>query len=127
MSTQQTILVAEDEPGIRKVISETLKSAGYRILTASNGNEALAWIESERVDLAIIDLMLPKVDGWKLCHKLKSSRRYSSVRVIILSALVGEDDSGGAMDECDFMMKKPFNRKVLRQKVDELMKPRGLK
>ena len=115
------VLVAEDDPDILKLVAVRLKASGYEVLTAPDGKEALRLIEVDKPDLAIIDLMLPEVNGWKICQRLKTDTRFRDIRVIMLSAMIEEEGEAEQLDQCDFLMSKPFNAEDLLAKVRELL------
>lgn len=120
---EKTVLVAEDEAQLRELLCSRLRNHGYRAFGASGGREATEIIEREELDLVLIDLMLPEIDGWKLCQKLKSESRYKDVRIIVLSGLVEQESRGSQLDQCDFLISKPFDLKELLEKVEELIGP----
>ena len=117
------VLVAEDDPPTLRRVAARLRAAGYEVSTAPDGKEALRLVEQDKPDLAIVDLMLPEVTGWKICQKLKTDERFRDIRVIMLSAMIDEEGEGkaGQLDQCDFLMAKPFNAEDLLAKVQELL------
>ncbi len=122
------ILVVEDEPSIREVVSLYLNRAGYQVLEASDGQAALEILDSQEIDLIVLDLMLPEVDGFEITRYLRDR---GDVPIIILTARRGEADriAGLEMGADDYVV-KPFSpqelvsrvRAVLRrsQKADEV-------
>ena len=101
------ILVADDEPDIRSVLALYLENAGYEVLEAADGGEALEALQRERVDLCLLDIMMPVLDGY---HVLKRIRETSDVPVIVISAK-GQDPEkilGLNLGADDYMV-KPFN------------------
>ena len=117
------ILVTDDSPTIVAMMKELLESAGYSVVTASDGQEALDKAKKERPDLIILDLMLPKIDGYKVCAILKFDKNYSSIPVIILTARAGESDKElGAEVRADAYVTKPFEPDIFLAKVKELIK-----
>lgn len=116
------ILIVDDEPDIVAVIKERLSSAGYEILVAEDGYRGLETARQEKPDLIILDLMLPKVEGYKVCRMLKFDREFSYIPIIILTArnLPIEEEiaySTGA----NLYLTKPFDGDVLLKKVQELL------
>jgi DNA-binding response OmpR family regulator len=106
------ILIADDEVAIRKFVRANLEARDYETITAMDGSEAVAAIEKELPDLLILDLMMPKMDGFQVCHQV---REWSQVPIIILSARSGEIDKVKCLEMgADDYITKPFG-------VDELM------
>lgn len=115
----QKILVVEDELGIRQVIKDYLMMEGFEVLEAQNGKEAIGIIEKEKFDLAILDVMLPYVDGWTLCRKV---REKSDVPVLFLTARGEEyDELMGFELGADDYIKKPFSPAILLVRVKRLL------
>lgn len=113
------ILVVEDEQAIRRVIKDYLERANFIVVEAQNGKEALELIESEVFDLAILDVMLPYVDGWTLCRRIKQK---SPTPVIFLTARTEEyDEIMGFELGADDYIKKPFSPAVLLMRVNRLL------
>jgi len=117
------ILIADDEQNILKVVGSRLKSKGYDVILASNGQEALDMARNEGPDLIILDIMLPKIDGYKICALLKADARYVMIPVILFSAKAREEDFKiGKEVNADAYITKPFEPSVLLGKVRELLK-----
>lgn len=117
------ILVAEDSPTILEIIKLSLEGYGYAVITAVDGKEALDKAKSESPDLIILDLMLPKIDGYKVCGMLKFDGRYSKIPVIMLTARAGKADKDmGEEVKADAYIVKPFEPDVLFSKIKELIK-----
>ncbi|MBD3161395.1 MAG: response regulator, partial [Candidatus Latescibacteria bacterium] len=83
---RKRILVVDDEIYIVHILEFSLTMEGYTVLTASDGQEALQMIESERPDLVVLDIMMPKLDGYQVCQKLREDEQFKSLPVILLSA-----------------------------------------
>ena len=117
------ILVTDDSPTIVAMIKELLESNGYAVVTASDGQEALDKAKKEKPDLIILDLMLPKIDGYKVCAMLKFDKNYSSIPIIILTARAGESDKElGSEVHADAYVTKPFEPDAFLAKIKELIK-----
>jgi len=84
---QAKVLVVDDDPDDLKMISMILAPEGYQVVTAQNGREALEKVESEEPDLIILDVMMPELDGFAACAKLKSSPERKGIPVILLTAV----------------------------------------
>ena len=78
MDRKATVLVVDDEPHVRRLVKANLESSGYKVLTAADGNQAINVVESETPDLVILDLMLPKLDGYAVCDAQPASGRPGS-------------------------------------------------
>ena len=114
------ILVVDDEPRIRKLICDFLKMSGYETVEAQDGQEALDRFYEGKVDLIILDIMMPKIDGYGV---LKDIRNNSEVPVIMLTAKSEEkDELLGFSLGVDEYVTKPFSPKVLVARVDAVLK-----
>ena len=115
----EKILIVDDEERMRKLIGAYLKKEGYEILEAENGVEALNIFKSERVQLVVLDVMMPVMDGWSLCMEL---RKTSNVPIIFLTAK-GEDEDKLLAYELgtDHYVTKPFDIRILIAKVKALI------
>jgi two-component system OmpR family response regulator len=113
------ILVVEDEDILREVIIDYLHEDGYQVLEAADGEIALKLFQSNFVDLVILDIVLPKLDGWSVCRRI---RKNSSIPIIILTARADEDDSllGYELGADDYLI-KPYNPRVLMVKVKRFL------
>lgn len=87
---KKTILVVEDEDILREIIKDYLLNEGYHVLESSDGKEALTLFQDHDVHLIILDIMLPELDGWSVCRRIRKS---SNVTIIMLTARVDEDDT----------------------------------
>lgn len=113
------ILIADDEPHMVKILSAYLKEEGFTILEAKDGQEALSIFETTKIELAILDWMMPKIDGIEVCKYIKE---YSHTKVLILTAKSQNEDeimalNGGA----DEYIKKPFDPRILVLRVKKLL------
>ncbi len=113
------ILVVEDENILREVITDYLIAEGYQVLEAADGEKALELFQSNSVDLVILDIVLPKIDGWSVCRRIRKS---SGVPIIILTARSDEDDSlmGFELGADDYLI-KPYSPRVLTVKVKKFL------
>lgn len=117
------ILIVEDEPDIQELLRTYLEDAGYKTVTAGDGVEALALFGTRPFDLVLLDLMLPKIDGFSVCELI---RQQSQVPVLMLTALDGEEQQlrGFGMDIDDYVT-KPFSMPVLLEKIRVILRRRG--
>ena len=115
-----TVLLVEDEARMREIVATYFESAGYKILEATNGLEAIEIYEEEEVDLVLLDIMMPQVDGWTVCKRLRSK---SDVPIIIITARSEDQDKLLGFDlGADDYVTKPFSPKVLVARADALLK-----
>lgn len=112
-----TILVVEDDESISEAVVYNLRKKGYRPLSARNGLEGLRLLRREKPDLMILDLMLPEMDGWKLCEQARQDG--NELPIIILSARTSEFDKvQGLSIGADDYMAKPFGMNELLARVE---------
>lgn len=115
----RNILVVEDEKRIREAIAAYLKNAGYIVLEAGNGKEAIDIFEDNEIDLVILDVMLPMLDGWTVLRRIREYSR--EALVIMLTALESEYDKLQGFElGADEYVTKPFSPKVLVARVNAL-------
>ncbi|MBI3332663.1 MAG: response regulator [Candidatus Omnitrophica bacterium] len=121
-SEKKRILFVDDEPDLIHLVSMRLQAAGYEVDTASDGQAALDYVKKGKPDLIILDLMLPKLDGYKVCRLLKFDERYRGIPVLIFTARAEVQDIHLAM-ECgaDGYLTKPFEVAALLGKLKELL------
>ena len=113
------ILVADDELSMLKIIEAYLKKEKFNVLTASNGEEALEKFYENKIDLAILDWMMPNIDGIKVCKRIKEK---SDTKVMMLTAKGQVDDEIDALNiGADDYMKKPFDPRLLIIRVKKLI------
>jgi len=129
---KETILVVDDDVQIVRLLREYLGEAGYRVLTAYNGEGALRSLQSDAPDMMILDLGLPDEDGWDVTRKVRADGRLGTIPIIMLTARVTDADKIIGLElGADDYIPKPFNarevvarvRAVLRRKQWEQQKP----
>lgn len=114
------ILIAEDEPRMRRLIKDYLSKEDFSIVEASNGKEALDLFQNHKFDLLILDIMMPLLNGFDLC---KAIREISNIPIIILTARADDDDEVMGYDlGADDYITKPFSPKILVAKVKALLR-----
>ncbi len=114
------ILVVEDEPNMRRLIKDFLKREGYEVVEAEDGRMALEVFETEAVDLVILDVMMPELDGWVVCREI---RKISQVPIVFLTAKVQESDQLFGFElQADDYITKPFSLKILVARIKALLK-----
>jgi DNA-binding response OmpR family regulator len=122
MSSPATILIVDDEPNIILSLQFLLTKAGYTVRTARDGEQALAEIAREQPDLVLLDVMMPKLDGFSVCQKIRSNADWSRVRVILLTAR-GRDverEKGLQLGADDYIT-KPFSTKDAIDRVASVL------
>lgn len=120
MNKKATILVVDDEPHVRKLVKTNLESSGYQVVTAADGEEALALVEREAPDLVLLDLMLPKLDGYAVCSRI---RDFSTVPIIMVTARSTEVDLiRGFEVGADDYLTKPFAVSELLVRVQAVLR-----
>ena len=114
------VLVVDDEISIVKFLRANLESRGYQVLVATNGVEALQNFEMELPDLVILDIMMPKMDGFEVCRRL---REWSQIPIIMLSARGDENDKVKCLDlGADDYITKPFGKDELIARVKAVLR-----
>jgi len=118
------LLIVEDVPDILQLLRETLKFRGYRVVTATNGEEALAVIKEEQPALIVTDILMPKMDGFNLVHRLRLDETTRDIPVIFLTAtyVAPEDKEFALMIGVTRFMEKPVNMPEFLPLIDELLK-----
>jgi len=122
MSDAKKILVIEDDLVSQRVVSARLEINGYDVITAQDGEEGLKKARSEKPDLLVLDLMLPKMTGYEVCRMLKFDDKYKNIPIIVLSSLDQQDErekaiKGGA----DAYFIKPFDLDLLLVKIKDFI------
>jgi len=119
--SDKKILLVEDDLELVKLLTIRLEGNGYRVVSAADGKEGFKKAHSEKPDILILDLGLPKVDGYWVCEFLKKDPKFSKMRVLVLTARAGEDDKKLA-EQCgaDAYMVKPFDAEELLGKIESL-------
>jgi two-component system KDP operon response regulator KdpE len=120
---KKRILIVDDDPAILRLLSTNLKARGYEVVTATNGEESLEAVQQDYIDLIILDLMMPKVDGVEVCRRI---REWSDVPIIILSARGDETDKVKCLElGADDYLTKPFGIAELMARIKTAFRHRG--
>ena len=114
------ILVVEDQPDNRRILRDMLGNAGYKLIEAESGEEALKAVETQRPDLILMDIQLPVMDGYEAAQRIKSNPDMRSVPIIAVTsyALSGDEVKARAAG-CDDYVTKPFSPRALLSKIRE--------
>lgn len=114
------LLIIEDEAAIQNVLSEPLTCAGYEVSTALDGLEGINLFHRQEFDLILLDILLPKLDGYKVCERI---REESQIPIILLTALDTEDAQIKGFDKlADDYITKPFSIKLVLKRVEALLR-----
>lgn len=122
----QKVLVVDDERNIRNILDFSLESEGFYVVSAADGEEAYALALTEHPDLIILDVMMPKGDGFETCQRLKQDQRTAAIPVVLLTAKTGRDDRQRGQDVgADEYIIKPFSPARVVEVVQSLLGVRG--
>jgi CheY-like chemotaxis protein len=128
MSNSAYILIVDDDPDILEGITTILESQPYRLATARDGKKCLEMLMQETPDLLILDLLMPRMDGWGVIREMRSEPRFASVPIMVLSTVVEdasrrryELETGMGMDVQDYIQ-KPAKPDELLRRVARLLK-----
>ena len=114
------ILVVEDDFDIQELLQNFLQAANYKVTIASDGVEALSFFANQQYDLILLDIMLPKIDGFTVCELI---RKQSQVPIIMLTALNGEEEQIKGLDlQVDDYITKPFSMPILIRKIAAVLR-----
>ncbi len=120
----KTILVADDEPYVLRSLEFILKKEGYRVLTATDGQEALDKIRSELPDLVFLDIQMPRMDGNAVCQSLRQDPATRDLHIIMITAKGQEADRLEALGSgADEFVTKPYSPRKLLDRVREILGP----
>lgn len=121
----KTILIVEDEPILREIMKDYLLEEGFKVFEADEGKKALALFQDHKVDLIILDIMLPELDGWSVCKRI---RKVSNVPIIMLTARSDEDDTlmGFELGADDYVT-KPYSPPILLARVKRFLENRQIR
>lgn len=120
----RTILVVEDEPNIVDSLSFIMKRAGFEVLVARDGDTAMRMMQSRPADLVLLDVMLPRRDGYEVCREIRSNPDWKSVRIVMLTARGRDlDRRKGLRLGADDYVTKPFSTRDIVARVQDLLGP----
>lgn len=116
------VLVIEDDPATLRLIGYSLQHEGYQVLTASNGLEGMRKVQDEKPDLIVLDVMLPGIDGFEICHRLRSEPATAQLPILMLSAKAQEidRDTGLKVGANDYLA-KPADPLEIVKRVEKLL------
>jgi DNA-binding response OmpR family regulator len=120
-----TVLVADDDEDILQLLTFRLERSGYEVVQARDGDEALRLALDVLPALAVLDVMMPGLDGFEVTRALRRNAATSAMPVILLTAKAQETDvTGGMAAGADDYVRKPFDARDLAERVDRLLRPR---
>ena len=121
--TNKTVLIADDEADIVETFACMLEAQEFTVITANDGEAALMKAKEERPDLILLDVMMPKINGYKVCRLLKFDKQYSNIPILMLTARSQDEDRAiGEETGADEYIKKPFDIEEVVEKVKEYLK-----
>lgn len=116
------LLIADDEPNILISLEYLLKREGYQVTVARDGEEALEAVSRDCPDLLLLDVMMPKKNGFEVCQALRADERFAALKILMLTAKGRDTDvAKGQALGADAYMTKPFATRELVQKIAELL------
>lgn len=116
------ILVVEDQEDNRQILRDLLGSAGYDLIEAENGEEALAAVAKHRPDLVLMDIQLPIMDGYEATRRLKADPEFKAIPIIVVTSYALSGDEGKAREAgCDAYVTKPYSPRLLLAKIKEFL------
>jgi len=119
-----TILIAEDEPDIRALITIALENQGHRVTAVADGETALETIARERPDLVLLDVRMPRLDGYEVCRRIKSETSLRHIPIAFMSAKAQEAEVRAGIEAgAEAYILKPFSMQQLLDTVEEILGP----
>jgi two-component system alkaline phosphatase synthesis response regulator PhoP len=121
--TRQKVLIVDDEPDAVIATKRALEADGYNVIEANNGNMAFDILKSDIPDVILLDVMMPDMDGFEVCRRLKEETLYENIPVIMLTAKGEINDKVEGLDiGADDYMTKPFNLKELKARIKTVLR-----
>jgi CheY-like chemotaxis protein len=116
----ECVLLVEDDPALRRYLEIVLQRAGYDVLTASDGLEAMKFLLSDSVDVVVTDALMPNLDGYELCRFVRSSEHLAHLPIILLSALDPKNSTDEA-EQVDAFLAKPVSPEDFLNRITEVL------
>ncbi len=121
------ILCADDEPINRELLENILVANGYEVICASNGKDALLKIKTRKIDLVLLDVMMPELNGFEVCREIKESKEFTNIPVIMITALNAKEDRiKGIEAGAEEFLSKPFDKTEVLARIKMLLKVKEL-
>ncbi|MGY6496883.1 MAG: response regulator transcription factor [Microcella sp.] len=118
------ILIVEDEPDVLLLLENRVRGAGHDVVSATNGEEGLTLVATEKPDLVVLDWMMPRRDGIEVCEEIRASDPDHSTKVLMLTARSQQSDVDRAMEAgADDYIVKPFSSRDLIERINALLIP----
>lgn len=115
------LLIVDDDPNSRKIIELMLSKEGYQLHFAENGLQALEILEKTRMELVLLDLLMPQLDGFETARQMQATPSLAGIPIMAISALAFPNDRKEAMDAgCDLYLTKPFTRTELLSAIAQI-------
>jgi DNA-binding response OmpR family regulator len=122
VEARPVILAADDDEDILELVTFRLERSGYTVLQARDGEEAFQLAKEKKPDLAVLDVMMPKMDGFELTRRLRAEETTSRIPIILLTARAQDDDLQQGFDAgADDYIRKPFSPQELRARVQSIL------
>ena len=119
----QSVLIVDDEPNILLSLEFLMKKNGYQVFIGRNGKEALETLERESVQLVILDIMMPEVDGLEVCRRIRENPSLKDIKVIFLSAKIKQEEiDAGYAAGADLYITKPFSTRKIMVEVKNMLR-----
>jgi DNA-binding response OmpR family regulator len=116
------VLIVDDEPNIVTALEYLLRNSGFEVMVADNGEEALARVESFAPDLVLLDVMMPRINGYEVCRRMRERPDWQSIKIVMLSAKGRDVEvSKGVSLGADLYVTKPFSNTELVAKIGSLL------
>lgn len=126
MQKKKRILIVEDEESLLKLETVLLTVKGFDVVAAFSGTVALEKLAQETFDLVLLDIMLPDIDGFEVCQKIRSNPRSATVPIIMLTARKTQvDQDRGALCGANSYLIKPFKSAMIIDEINRLLQPAG--
>ena len=128
MSGKKRILIVDDEPDFSMILKKYLEKEGFEVELAYDGAEGLAKVRNNPPDAIVLDVMMPEIDGYKVCSTLKSDDKYSDIPIVLLTAVASHVTStryshyDGMSMEADDYMPKPASAEQITESIKRLLK-----
>jgi CheY-like chemotaxis protein len=111
-----SVLIVDDDDTVRRIMVQLVKSCGYRVKEATDGEDAWRQLQRERLDLVVSDLQMPHCDGRELCRRIRREPSFRDVRIVIISGCI--DVLDGEHLECDSVLRKPVSIPMLLREIE---------